>query len=217
MAELSVAVTAQTGREPGSLNAGRTPRASTPPTAGAETAVVASPATDPRTIPPPDPGRSSRELRNRRDQSPGAAVYSALELMEVSYDRMLADVQALGSIDALLAIVDSLGSLPGRKTVVYFCEGLTVAPSVEARFRSVIETANRKNVSIYALDAAGLRVHSKQLETSRELKGLTSEAIAGVERDNSKKWTEDLERNEQILKLNPSPRSARSRAKRAAS
>lgn len=205
VAELSVAVTTQTGREPDSLNAGRIPRPSTPPTAGAETAVVASPSRDPRTIgEATDPGRSNRELRPRRDQSPAAAVYNALELMEINYDRMLADIQALGSIDGLLAIVGSLGSLPGRKTVVYFCEGLTVAPSVEARFRSVIETANRKNVSIYALDAAGLRVHSKQLETMREINALSSETIAGVDRDNSKKWTEDLERNEQALKLNPS-------------
>ena len=47
-------------------------------------------------------------------------------------------------------------ALPGRKTLVYFCQG-SPSPAVEARFRSIIATTNRKNVSVYALDAAGLR------------------------------------------------------------
>ena len=81
-------------------------------------------------------------------------------------------------MNALLALVDSLGALPGRKTVVYFCEGLTVAPAVEAKFRSIIATANRKNVSVYALDAAGLRAHSKQAETARELTALSASAAS---------------------------------------
>ena len=107
-------------------------------------------------------------------------------------------------MNALLALVDSLGALPGRKTVVYFCEGLTVAPAVEAKFRSIIATANRKNVSVYALDAAGLRAHSKQAETARELTRWPPRRCQGVERSDNKKWTEDLEVNEQMLKSDPS-------------
>ena len=105
-------------------------------------------------------------------------------------------------MNALLSLVDSLGALPGRKTVVYFCEGLTVAPAVEARFRSIIATANRKNVSVYALDAAGLRAHSKQAETASEISALST--ASGLERSDNKKWTEDLEINEQMLKMDPS-------------
>ena len=83
-----------------------------------------------------------------------------------AYLDLQSNVEGQASMNALLALVDSLGALPGRKTVVYFCEGLTVAPAVEAKFRSIIATANRKNVSVYALDAAGLRAHSKQTETA---------------------------------------------------
>ncbi len=106
-------------------------------------------------------------------------------------------------MDALLALVDSLGALPGRKTVVYLCEGLTIPPSVEPRFRSVIDTANRRNVSLYAMDAAGLRVHSQQTDTKNQLDELTKTTVDGVERPNNGKWTEDLERNETLLKSDP--------------
>ena len=83
-----------------------------------------------------------------------------------SYNDLLLQVQGHASVDALLALVDSLGTLPGRKTVIYFGEGLVIPPAVEPRFRSVIDTANRRNVSIYALDAAGLRVHSQQEQSA---------------------------------------------------
>ena len=118
--------------------------------------------------------------------------------MDNSYRDLQSNIEGQASMNALLALVDWLGSLPGRKTVVYFCEGLTVAPAVEARFRSVIATANRKNVSVYALDAAGLRAHSQQAETSRDLQSLSTSTITGVDRDNSKKWTEDLERQRAV-------------------
>ena len=133
-----------------------------------------------------------------------AATRQALERMDRSYRDLQSNVEGQASMNALLSLVDSLGALPGRKTVVYFCEGLTVAPAVEAKFRSIIATANRKNVSVYALDAAGLRAHSKQAETRNELNALASSAVSGVERSDNRKWTEDLEVNEQMLKSDPS-------------
>jgi hypothetical protein len=36
-----------------------------------------------------------------------------------------------------------------------FSEGVAIPANVAARFRSVIDTANRANVSIYAMDAGG--------------------------------------------------------------
>ena len=133
-----------------------------------------------------------------------AATRQALDRMDRSYRDLQSNVEGQASMNALLALVDSLGALPGRKTVVYFCEGLTVAPAVEAKFRSIIATANRKNVSVYALDAAGLRAHSEQTETARELTDLSTSAVPGVERSDNRKWTEDLEVNEQMLKSDPS-------------
>ena len=108
-----------------------------------------------------------------------AATRAALDRMDRSYRDLQSNVEGQASMNALLALVDSLGALPGRKTVVYFCEGLTVAPAVEAKFRSIIATANRKNVSVYALDAAGLRAHSKQAETAKEISALAASSVKG--------------------------------------
>jgi hypothetical protein len=69
---------------------------------------------------------------------PAAAVVAAVTRMDQSYNDLLAQVQGHASMDALLALVDSLGTLPGRKSVLYFCEGLVIPPAVEPRFRSVI-------------------------------------------------------------------------------
>ena len=133
------------------------------------------------------------------------ALLRVADRMDRSYRDMLADIGGMASIDALLALVDSLGELPGRQTVVYLCEGLAIPAQVEPRFRSVIDTANRRNIAIYALDAAGLRVHSSQAATSSELSELTSAVISGTERpETGGAYTKDLERNEQLLREDPS-------------
>ena len=60
------------------------------------------------------------------------------------------------SLDGLLALVHGQGTLPGRKTVVYFSEGLQVPPLLEDPFRSLMSEANQANVSIYGVDVRGL-------------------------------------------------------------
>jgi hypothetical protein len=60
------------------------------------------------------------------------------------------------TIFGLLGLVREQYRLPGRKTVMYFCDGLFVPPFLDEAFRSIISAANRANVSVYALDARGL-------------------------------------------------------------
>ena len=191
--------TMPSGRERDALRDTRVAHPSVPVTAGAEFAggvgsgVVAGPT--------PGQGVDTAAIGAA---AVDAATRRALDRMDRSFLDLQSYVEGQASMNALLSLVDSLGALPGRKTVVYFCEGLTVAPAVEAKFRSIIAAANRKNVSVYALDAAGLRAHSKQTETRNELNALATSAVSGVERSDNKKWTEDLEVNEQMLKSDPS-------------
>ena len=191
--------TTQTGRERNAMRDGRVAHPTVQVTAGAEFA--GGPGSPAPASPAPGQGVDTAAI--------GAAAVErqtrqVLDRMDRSFRDLQSNIEGQASMNALLALVDSLGSLPGRKTVVYFCEGLTVAPAVEAKFRSIIATANRKNVSVEALDAAGLRAHSKQAETAQEINTLATSAVTGVERDDNKKWTEDLEYNEQTLKMNPS-------------
>ena len=43
-----------------------------------------------------------------------------------------------------------------------FSEGIAIPPAVQRLFLGVIDAANRANVSIYTMDAAGLRGESEQ-------------------------------------------------------
>jgi len=93
--------------------------------------------------------------------------------------------------------------LPGRKTVVFFAEGLAIPPAVQARFESVVATANRANVSVYTVDSAGLRVHSDQREMASNVNALGN---AALDRDPEAggKLIENLEFNEDNLRKDPS-------------
>src|SRR5580700_5991345 len=60
------------------------------------------------------------------------------------------------SIDALQQLIRGQTQLPGRKTVVYFSEGLILPPEQPERFRALISDANRANIAFYTVDASGL-------------------------------------------------------------
>jgi VWFA-related protein len=64
--------------------------------------------------------------------------------------------QGQSSLYPLLALVKTQGLLAGRKTVLYFAEGLVVPKNLEEVFKTAISEANRANVTVYAIDARGL-------------------------------------------------------------
>ena len=76
---------------------------------------------------------------------------------------------------ALLSVVQSLAYLPGRKTIVFFSEGLPVTPALAARLDVVIDAANRANVTTYALDANGLRAKSNFEGLRKEMDAFAEE------------------------------------------
>jgi VWFA-related protein len=102
--------------------------------------------------------------------------------MKESFDLLERDQQGAASLNGLLALVDALSPLPGRKAVLLFSEGLPLPSGVEAAFRSVVSAANRAGVAVYAADAAGLRARSTADETRRSLEILRTrlELVQGV-------------------------------------
>jgi VWFA-related protein len=109
--------------------------------------------------------------------------------------------QGRATVGGLLGIVNGLASVPGRKTVVLFSEGLSLPASIDPLFLSLIAAANRANVSVYAMDAGGLRTRSGNEEMRREMLDLRP-----------REWTPEnggggslggLEKNEQMLRLSP--------------
>jgi VWFA-related protein len=81
---------------------------------------------------------------------------------------------------ALLAVVESLSYLPGRKTIVFFSEGLPVTPALSARLDYVIDVANRANVTAYAVDAKGLRAKSMLTNARKEMEAFAEERLNQV-------------------------------------
>ena len=149
---------------------------------------------------PPTPGQGS-------PPSPGgmsdAALLQVVNRMERSYESMMRDEQGYATTNGLLALVDSLSLLPGRKTVVFFAESLAIPPAVQARFDSLVAMANRANVSFYTIDAAGLKVHSAQAETAANVVALGNAAL-DRNPEAGGKLNESMEFNEDNLRADPS-------------
>lgn len=75
------------------------------------------------------------------------------------------------TVTALLNLVKYESALPGRKTVLYVSEGLSLPPDREEMIKRVISLANRGNISFYGIDVRGLSTMnanalSKNLNTS---------------------------------------------------
>ncbi len=70
--------------------------------------------------------------------------------------RIVEDQHARPSLAGLLALARAERKLPGRKTIIYFAQGLQADSNSRDLVRSIIGTANRAGVSIYSIDANAL-------------------------------------------------------------
>ncbi|HEV3471431.1 MAG TPA: VWA domain-containing protein [Pyrinomonadaceae bacterium] len=124
-----------------------------------------------------------------------------------TFERLERDQQGYATAYGLLAVINSLRELAGRKALVFFSEGLAIPPAVQGQFRAVVGNANRANVSIYAVDAAGLRAESPNAEARREIESLGARRIrqtaSGVADTSGQPMSRVLERNEDLLRMNP--------------
>ena len=125
--------------------------------------------------------------------------------MAETFQSLERDEQGYATANALLAVVSAMKAIPGRKSVVFFTEGLAIPPNVKSRFESVIDAANRANVSIYPMDAAGLRTLSTTTETKE---GVSEASAVTLARDPTRDVTDRpmmmaLEKNEDLLRADP--------------
>jgi len=150
----------------------------------------------------PDPGANMTAAQAIVEQQMTELELRMLRSSE-SLDR---DQRGFGSANALLSVIQSLAVLPGRKTLVYLSEGLPASPAMQARLASLIGVANRGNVSIYTIDAAGLRAQSTLSETRQEIDAAGQERLrqTSVSRDPTNgPMSRMVERTEDLLRLDP--------------
>jgi VWFA-related protein len=138
----------------------------------------------------------------------GAAVQQAMaqsqNQMAQTFDALERDQAGYSSANALMAVVNGMRNIPGRKSIVFFSEGLSIPPNVQERFLSVIASANRANVSIYPMDAMGLRTESSTGATRDEMLAQAKQNLGrNPSRDSNTAMMAAMERNEDLLRMDP--------------
>jgi VWFA-related protein len=145
--------------------------------------------------------RAASEIGQRETEL--RMVEQELSLMR-SFEQIDRDYKGFDISQGLLAVVNSLAPFPGRKTIVFFSEGLPVSPALSARLDALIEAANRANVTTYAVDAHGLRAKSTTDTIRKEMEVFVEERLiqnaTGVLRTDQP-LTMSLERVEDLLHL----------------
>lgn len=135
---------------------------------------------------PNGPQRAEIELRRME-----------LRMLE-TFRPLLEEFHGHASLAALRAVVGGMAMLPGRKSILYFSEALPLTDAVKPKFEVLIQEANRNNISFYAVDAAGLRVHSEQARLARNVDLAGAQGIGDVQRGRGA-WTKDIERQSDLL------------------
>jgi VWFA-related protein len=123
-----------------------------------------------------------------------------------AFDSIDRDHRGHGAMNTLLTAIDSLSVRPGRKTVVLFSEGLPSSPALQNQMQRIIEVANHANVTVYAVDASGLRVTSTLEDTRQEIDQVGTDRLRQVSlgRDTAEgPYTRMLERTEDLLRMDP--------------
>lgn len=123
--------------------------------------------------------------------------------METTFRQMLTEYEGHSSIAGLRTVVDTLGLVAGRKSVLYFTENLPITDRLKTKFEAVIGHANRANITFYPVDAAGLRLHSKEAEVARNVNLAGAQGIGDAQREEGA-WTKELERQSQLVESRPS-------------
>jgi len=145
--------------------------------------------------------RSSAEIGARENEL--RLAQTELNMLR-SFENLDRDHRGYDTSGALLGVVETLSYLPGRKTIVFFSEGLPVSPALSARLDAVIDAANRANVTTYAIDASGLRTKTATTALKKEMDGFVEDRFGqlGVGSDRTNQpLTMAFERVEDTLKL----------------
>jgi VWFA-related protein len=132
-----------------------------------------------------------------------ALIQTELNMMR-TYENFDRAHKGYDTASVLMSVIQSLSLYPGRKTIVFFSEGLPVTPSLTSKLASVIETANRANVTAYAIDAKGLRTSSTLVDTRKEMTNFVDDraqqAAVGSERS-EQPLTMAMERVQDTMQL----------------
>ena len=79
--------------------------------------------------------------------------------------RQFGAIEGMREMDQLLAMIRQLGTLPGRKSVMLMSPGLATVGDPD-QFKSMLDKANKADVTVYAIDVNGLNPSVDQSQAS---------------------------------------------------
>ncbi len=103
--------------------------------------------------------KTAAELRKRQEAQ---VIVSALK----DSQRIVMEQHARPALAGLLALSRAEAKLPGRKAIVFFTQGLRINASFREVMQSLIGSANRSGVSVYAIDLSALDQSSNAMAAS---------------------------------------------------
>jgi VWFA-related protein len=80
------------------------------------------------------------------------------------------NINGMRETDKIITMVNQLGTLPGRKTVLLVTTGFLSTGDPD-RFQSILSNANRLGITIYSLDTTGLRSDYDTVQAGRNALG----------------------------------------------
>ena len=95
-----------------------------------------------------------------------------------AYEKLELQRKGLATINGLMAIIEAQKLSPGRKAIIFFSDEIAITTETGAQFSDVTSAANKANVTIYTVDAAGLRAQSQTSESADNLRALAERARA---------------------------------------
>jgi VWFA-related protein len=105
--------------------------------------------------------------------------------------------------NSIMAIARGQLLMMGRKSVVFFSEGLSVPPQLQPAFDAAVAAANRANVAFYAIDARGLLSQGQNaVGDLTEAATASRDTIATSERFITKDEIRAQERGENSMRQN---------------
>ncbi len=136
----------------------------------------------------------------------GDAILAQMQANMIrGFDALERDQSGYSTTNGLFAIIEQMRRLPGRKSLVFFSEGLTLPTAVEHLFLGVTDAANRANVAIYTMDAVGLRTDDEQAKIRDQVNsmGKGGGGILGGGKVGGGALSQSLEYNEDVLRQDP--------------
>lgn len=136
--------------------------------------------------------------------APSEAIFAQMESRALKeFEVMERDQSGYATTNGLFSIISTLRTLPGRKSMIFFSEGIAIPTAVQRLFIGVIDAANRANVSIYTMDAMGLRAVSEQAQIRDQVNQAGGGGGGILSQGGDAPLSKALEKNEDVLRQDP--------------